>query len=92
MEPKTQIDVFIKVDSLKLKEELTDVYIYQDFNTKTFSIFYNDEIKFPINLEKAFWKKYGKIKNYFSLLKDIKVDFNIKDNLVRLTYILEKGI
>ena len=84
--PVKDIEVFFKIDTLNLKEELQDLYIYQDNIKGKYEIYYNDEIKFPVNLEKAFWKKHGKVKCYFSIIKDIKAQFNIKENLVKLTY------
>ena len=91
MKHDSKIEVFFKLETLKLKEEIEDLYIYQDYNTKKFSIFYNDELKFPVNLEKTFWKKYGKIKNYFDIIEDIKVEFSNKEKLVKLTYIKKEG-
>jgi len=91
MEHDSEIEVFFKLETLKLKEEIEDLYIYQDYNTRTFDIIYNDELKFPINLEKAFWKKYGKVKNYFDIIEDIKAEFNNKEKLVKLTYIKKEG-
>ena len=91
MEHDSEIEVFFKLETLKLKEEIEDLYIYQDYNTRTFDIRYNDELKFPINLEKAFWKKYGKVKNYFDIIEDIKAEFNNKEKLVKLTYIKKEG-
>ncbi len=87
-EEKT-FEAFFKISALNLKEEITDLYIYQDFNTSKFTFMYNDEIKFPINLEKTFWKKRGKVKNYFNLIEDIKAEWHYKEDLVRLTYTLK---
>ena len=87
--PVKDVEVFFKIDTLNLKEELQDLYIYQDNIKGKYEIFYNDEKKFPVNLEKAFWKKHGKVKSYFNIITDIKVQFNIKENLVKLTYIMK---
>jgi len=87
--PVKNIVNFIKISSLKLTEEITDLYIYKNNMTKKFSIYYNDEIKFPYNLEKGFYKKYGKIKNFFDNIEDIEADFNTKEDLVKITYILK---
>jgi len=81
-----EIVSFIKISSLKLKEEITDLYIYQDNVSGLYSVFYNDEIKCPINLEKAFYKKYKKIKNFFEFVKDIKIEFSIKEDLIKIVY------
>ena len=83
------VEVFFKIDTLNLKEELQDLYIYQDNIKGKYEIFYNDEKKFPVNLEKAFWKKHGKVKSYFNIITDIMAQFNIKENLVKLTYIMK---
>jgi hypothetical protein len=86
--PEKNIEVFLKIDSLNLNEEITDLYVYQDNIKSEYQIYYNDEKKFPLNLEKAFWKKYGKVKNYFNIVKDIKSEFNYKENLIRITFYL----
>ena len=87
--PEKDIEVFIKVETLKLKEKLEELYIYQDNIKSEFSIYYNNEIKLPFNLEKGFYKKYGKIKNFFDKIKDIKVQYSDEENLIKLTYILK---
>jgi hypothetical protein len=87
--PVKDVEVFFKIDTLNLNEELQDLYIYQDNIKGKYEIFYNDEKKFPVNLEKAFWKKYGKVKSYFNIITDIKVQFSNKENLVKLTYKLK---
>lgn len=71
----------IQIKSLNLKEELNEVYIYQDCNTRRFHPYYNDEIKLPINLEKMYWKLFGKTKDYFSEVEDIKIEIlkNVND-------------
>lgn len=91
MEHDNKIEVFFKIDTLKLKEEIEDLYIYQDNNKSEFSIYYNDEIKFPVNLQKVFQKKYGKVKNFFGIIEDIKAEFNNKEKLVKLTYTIKEN-
>jgi hypothetical protein len=57
---------------------IDSIYIYQNFKTKEYKIFYNDEIRFPINLERLFFKQVGyKVKDFFSYVYNINV--KIKD-------------
>jgi hypothetical protein len=79
----------VLVSSLRLKEEIEEIYIYQDFSTEKFSIYYNDEIKLPINLEKTFWKKYKKVKNYFSILSDITVQLTEDKKIIQILFVLK---
>lgn len=85
-----KIEVFFRLETLKLKEEIQDLYIYQDFNTGTFSVYYNDELKFPVNIQKTFYKKYGKVKNYFDIIEDVLVEYRKEEKLIKLTYVLNK--
>jgi len=86
MPPKTHIEVFLKISSLKLKEEIEELYIYKDCIREEYSFYYNDEIKFPLNLEKSFMKKAGKTKTFFKDVEDIETKFNIKEDLVQIIF------
>jgi hypothetical protein len=89
MPTEDTIEVFFKLDNLKLKEPIEEIYIYQDNIKEEYSFFYNDEIKFPVNLEKTFWKRYGKVKKYFDIINDIKAEYSKKEQLVKVTYKLK---
>jgi len=83
--------MFVTTDirNLKLNEEITEdslIYIYKDSNTQKYSIFYHDELKFPLNLEKLY-RKNTKEKFRFSEIEDINVKLNFKENLIRIEYI-----
>lgn len=86
MEHDNKIEIFFRLETLKLKEEIQDLYIYQDFNTETFDIRYNDEIEFPKDLFKQYKKKTGKL-FVFDNIRDIKSEFSIKEGLVKFTFI-----
>ena len=89
MEPKTTLVSFIKVPPLNI-EEIEEIYIYKDNNTSKYSIFYNEELPLKINLEKSFWKKYKKVKNYFDYLEDIKVNYIPEKEVIQITYFLKE--
>jgi len=91
MPTKNEIEVFLRMDSLKLKEEIEEIYIYQDNIKSKYEIFYNDEIKFPFNIEKGFYKKFGKIKNFFEFIADIEVKFSKEENLIKIIYTTKDG-
>jgi len=84
-EETKQIEVFFKINSLKLKEEIEDLYIYQDCIKSEFSIFYNDELKVDIDLYKILKKKTRKLEN-FETIKDIKIQFNNEEQLVKIIF------
>jgi len=80
-------EVLIKIDSLNLKGKIEEIYIYQDCTKEEYSIYYNDEIKMPLNLQKLYQRRTGKTKTFFKDIHDIKVQFNIKENLIKIIYI-----
>ena len=54
---------------------MTEVYCYLDFNKQTAEAYYNDEIKFPINLIKVIHRHMGylklPVKKMFPMIEDI---------------------
>ncbi len=79
----------ITLSNLNLKEPLEIVYIYQDFIKQKFSIFYNDELKFPINIEKQFMRNMGRVKNPFTSIIDVKIQYKKENDYIELTYIYQ---
>jgi hypothetical protein len=92
MPPKKEVVVFIKIETLKLKEKIEELYIYQDNIKNKYKFYYNDELQFPFNLEKGFFRKFGKVKNFFDIIEDIKAIYSEKENLIKVVYYLKKGI
>jgi len=92
MPEKMEIVVFIRTESLKLKEKIQEIYIYKYCIKEEYEFMYNDELKFPVNLQKTFYKKYGKIKQFFDIIEDIKAIYSEKENLIRITYFLNKKV
>ena len=78
-----------KLSSFNLKEPLKEIYCYQDFNKKKFNVYYNDEIKFPLNLEKMYFKYVKKVKNFFDIIFDIKIVYDDEKNEIIIIYIME---
>jgi len=92
MPEETEIEVFIRTETLKLKEKIQEIYIYKDCIKEEYEFMYNDELKFPVNLQKTFYKKNGKIKQFFDIIEDIKAIYSEKENLIRITYFLNKKV
>ena len=91
MPPKTEIEVFIRTETLKTKEKIQEIYIYKDCIQEKYEFMYNDELKFPVNLQKTFYKKYGKIKQFFDIIEDIKAIYSERENLIKIIYYLKIG-
>jgi hypothetical protein len=81
---KNRIMIELKPEHYKLKEPLKEVYIYHNPYAKknAFKMFYNDEIPFPVDLDKLPKKKGYKIKPENIL--DIR--YKLTDLSIELTY------
>jgi len=71
-----EIVIELDIKNVKVNEEVNEIYVYDDHNKRKFSVYYNDEYKLPINVEKLFLKRYGKIKNFYDIIEDIKINYN----------------
>jgi len=74
-----EITLLKPLGDLKLKEDLTETYVYMDFNKRSIEPYYNDEIKLPLNIAKLMQKAYPhiniKAKKIFDYLQDIKIQY-----------------
>ena len=71
------------ISELRLVEQLEEVYCYMDFSKQTIEPMYNDEIKMTsVNIIKMIQKRYNNTnkkiptKKVFSLVKDVKIEYN----------------
>ena len=56
--PTQGFTVFKSITDLKLREDLSEVYCYMDFNKQTIEPMYNDELKLPFKIIKMVQKQY----------------------------------
>ena len=74
--------------NMQLQEPLTDLYLYMDFIHQKVMVFYNEERKINLNIEKLAKKRLN-IKKFWQEIRDVKLKITKDKETLEIIYEME---